>query len=195
MSKFTEGRNTLSKALEDDLAKVHDARGEIDQLVASHFDKLAPGPRRAEDSRSRPTSTGWRKPAARSTGWCRRRSAGSPRAAISSCRRWRPISPRSPRRAARSTPASSGMWQSWPKAAACCHALDADLKKVGEDRGVLDQIVAKQLERISEGRDMLARAIETDMAGLEGVVRDQIGEARRRPRRAVARPRTGYVER
>ena len=56
MNRLVQDRSTLSKALEDDLAKLAESRSSIDGLVAGQVEKFAEG-RDILRRRWKPTST------------------------------------------------------------------------------------------------------------------------------------------
>ncbi|TIQ54331.1 MAG: hypothetical protein E5X64_44375, partial [Mesorhizobium sp.] len=52
-------------------------------------------------------------------------------------------------------------------------ALEDDLAKLAESRSSIDGLVAGQVEKLAEGRDILKRALESDLNTIKSVISDQ----------------------
>ncbi len=92
----------------------------------------------------------------------------------------------------------------WRKAAAYWRApLEADLAKLSQSRAEIDGIAATHVEKLAEGRDLLARTLEEDLTRIEGITATHIerlsegrslagARARRRSRKTLrkAAPRS-----
>ena len=139
-----QGRETLAQALEADLAG-------INGLLTSHVEKFADG-RAGLTQALQDDLDKLPRAAAASTAWSPARSRSSPRAATSSSARWKPTS-------TSCEPSTSThrhrQSKSSPKAANLARALEADLDKLAETRANIDSIVASQVEKLAEGRDIL----------------------------------------
>ena len=107
------------------------------------------------------------RPAARSMKRSQHMSPSSPKAATSSAARSRRTCRSSTRAAQASTTSSPDKSRNLPRVATFCPGrLEEDLNKLNESRTGIDNIVAGQVEKLAQGRDILARSLEGDLQKL-----------------------------
>ena len=151
VQKLAEGRDLISRALEEDLRKVDESRAAIDASLGSHLERLAGRPQQAFPGAHRRLRETCARPVRSLTKWLPGTSENSPKAATSCRAPWKPTS------------------TSWPRAAPS-----------------IDGLVAGQVEKIAEGRAVLAQGAGKRHRRHQEPDRDPFRQAGRRPHPAVA---------
>ena len=152
-NRLVQDRSALSKALEDDLAKLAESRSSIDGLVAGQVEKLAEG----RDILTRALEADLN--TIRSAIADQSQKLSENRGEFARVLEADLENVNSLRRAVTAT-SSSGIASTLSK------ALEDDLAKLAESRSSIDGLVAGQVEKLAEGRDILKRALEADLQKL-----------------------------